>query len=236
MAEKSTLSWDHLDTDEEGTPVIEIAGERWRLPYTNLLPQTVSIESLEESIREEGIQYPIIVDEETDEVVDGMTRLYVAQNLDLPADDIPIERKDIGDRDDKWEAAISLDAQRRQITAPMRRDLIETIVDRKGWDEPREHVSDLARILGVHKSTVSRDVEKIYESTTVHDLKSRKRTLNTSLSGLRKVAEMVREEGFSFDLEDDEIEEYRDRAESLIELLDRERETVTERIHELESD
>ena len=81
-----------------------------------------------------------------------MTRLSIADDLGLSPDDVPVEREEIADDEKGWQMAIELNAVRRQISGPMRRQLVEEIVDRKNWRKPSSHVTDLANMLGVHSA------------------------------------------------------------------------------------
>lgn len=231
--EEYTIDWDRLPRDKEGRPYVDLGDERYFLPYVELIPQNVSATSLRNSIEEDGIEYPIIVDED-DNVIDGMTRLFIAYDLDLPADEVPIKREDVENEEDGWEKAIELNAVRRQLSGSMRRDLIQKIVDRKGWRKPSIHVTELAELLGVHKSTISRDIDRIYNDEEVQKLKERKQTLNISLTGMRNAGRMIDSETILDDLPKDEREHYREALDDLVELLEGEREEITEELAVLE--
>ena len=231
--DETTIPWGRLPKDEDGTPFLEFGGERYRLPYLDLIPQNVSVDSLRESIRENGIEYPIIVDQD-DNVIDGMTRLYIADDLGLSPDDVPVEREEIADDEKGWQMAIELNAVRRQISGPMRRQLVEEIVDRKNWRKPSSHVTDLANMLGVHKSTISRDITKLYGPDEIEKLKKRKRMLNVSLTGMRNVGRMIDGDEILTDSDNSEKSELSEMVYTLIDAVEAERERITEEIDEAE--
>jgi DNA-binding transcriptional ArsR family regulator len=237
MSRDYEIDFSTLPTDDEGIPLIELGDDTYRLPYYDLIEQTVDIGALVESIEAEGIEYPIIVDEQTNNVIDGMTRLYIAtQILDLPEDEIPIKVEDIILEDEQagWMKAIELNANRRQISRSMRQKLIQRIMDRSRWRKARSHVSDLARMLGVSKSTISRDLDQIGDSSEVQELKKRKRTLNVSLTGMRNVKSFLEEGEIVSDLDEDEQERYQDMLDELVSIVEEEREAISDTIDESE--
>lgn len=223
------IDWETLPEDEDGIAYVQIDGDRYRLPYLELIPQNVSAESLRSSIEEDGIEYPIIVDEENN-VIDGMTRLYLAKDLGLSSQEVPIKRANFDEREDGWEKAIELNAVRRQLSASMRRELIREIVSRKNWRKPSIHVSDLARLLGVHKSTISRDLDQIYGDEQEQELKKRKRTLNISLTGMRNVSRLIEAEKILEHVSQDEKADYRKTLDELIAQVEEERAFLNERL------
>jgi len=231
--EEYVIDWDRLPRDEDGRPYVDLGDERYFLPYVELIPQNVSATSLRKSIEADGIEYPIIVDEDN-KVIDGMTRMYIAHDLDLSADEVPIKREDVASEEDGWEKAIELNAVRRQLSGSMRRELIEKIVERKGWRKPSIHVTDLAELLGVHKSTISRDIDRIYNDEEVQELKERKQTLNISLTGMRNAGRMIDSDTILADLPEDEQEHYRSTLDELVDLLEQERAELTEELAVLE--
>lgn len=234
-SKESDLDWSDLPTDADGVPVLTIDGREFRLPYLDVLPQNVSLGSLEESIREEGIEYPIIVDDD-DKVIDGMTRLYVARKLDLSLDEIPVERAEVSDEEAGWEKAIELNAVRRQMSTSMRRETIERIVDRKDWADPREHVSDLARLLGVHKSTISRDLDELFADSEVRQMKKRKQMLNISLTGMRNLDRLLEGREVLNEVGSVKRDEYRQTLEELISAVEDERTELSEKLSERADD
>ncbi|MFB6263181.1 MAG: hypothetical protein ABEL76_06075 [Bradymonadaceae bacterium] len=233
------IDFSQLPTDDEGVPYVEVEGETLRMPYHDLIEQNADPDALVESMWDEGIEYPIVVDESTNNVIDGMTRLYIADEiLELPDDEIPIKYDDIEEEgeDEGWVKAISLNAQRRQISGAMRRELIGEIMDRSPWRKARAHVSDLARMLGVAKSTISRDLDQLQDDQKLQQLKKRKRQLNVSLTGMRNVAELLEEGEVHSDLSDDQIAKYTETLEELVDVVENEREAVTEEIEEEQDD
>ena len=230
--DEQAIDWSSLPTDDDGIPYIEFGGGTYRLPYTDLIPQNVALDSLRASIAEEGMEYPIIVDQD-DNVIDGMTRLYLASRMELPADEVPIKHEQV-DADSAWEKAIELNTVRRQIGGAMRRELIETIIDRKNWRKPRIHVTDLANMLGVDKSTISRDLDQIFDDQELNALKKRKRKLNVSLTGMRNVRRLIEAGDIMADRADDEKAEFCDTLQTLVEGVEGERSKINDRIDELE--
>jgi len=234
MAEEEyTIHWERLPRDAEGRAYVDLGDDRYYLPYVDLIPQNVSATSLRKSIVDDGIEYPIIVDDDNN-VIDGMTRLFIAYDLDLSADEVPVKREDVESEEDGWEKAIELNAVRRQLSGSMRRELIEKIVERKGWRKPSIHVTELAEMLGVHKSTISRDLDRLYNDEEVQKLKERKQTLNISLTGMRNAGRMIDSETILDELPEDDRSHYREALDDLVDLLEGERAEITEELAVLE--
>ena len=229
---ENSIDWSKLPTDDEDVPYIEFGGETYRLPHTDLIPQNVSLDSLRGSIREDGMEYPIIVDQH-DNVVDGMTRLYLASQMNVPADEVPIKREEL-DEETVWEKAIALNTVRRQIGGAMRRELIEKIIDRKSWRKPRSHVTDLANMLGVDKSTVSRDLDQLFDDHELQSLKKRKRKLNVSLTGMRNVRRLIESGDIMSDYDNSDKSKFCDTLQTIVEGVEGERSKINDRITELE--
>jgi len=223
--------WDSLPTDD-GVPVIKFGNREFRLPLCRLIPQTVSLEALRDSIESNGIQVPILVDEQTDIVVDGMTRLYIAYELGLDPSAVPIDEKAFDD-EERWQIAIEMNANRRQLSPSMRRDLIDQIVERKDWEHPTQHVTELSRLLGTSKSTISRDLDKLYEHEDVQELKKRKQRLNQVTSGLSALKELVENDDLISDLGEDGDEVVR-QASGLMKLAEDERDQLDDAISRID--
>lgn len=210
------LDWSKFDEAEDGVKVIELDGHRFRLPHRDILPQNVELSSLAQSIADDGIQTPIVVDDRSDAVIDGMTRLYVAHELGLDADEIPVKRESFASDAEAWWKALELNANRRQMGVAMRRQMVEDVVERKSWSEPREHVTALAKLFGVSKSTISRDLDEIYADDKVKEIKSKRSKLNSVKSGLRTAVSLI--ESFD-DVSPIVPSEYRDEYVDVLEDL-----------------
>lgn len=111
-------------------------------------------QNLEQSIRDHGIQVPILVDEDG-VIIDGHHRQKIAQTLGVPC---PVEVKfDLSD-DEKRALSISLNIDRRQLSREQRRAIIEASLRGAPELSDREH----AKRTGVSHPTVAavrRDLE-----------------------------------------------------------------------------
>jgi hypothetical protein len=102
--------------------------------------------NLEQSIRDHGIQVPIIVDEDG-VVIDGHHRQKIADTLGISC---PVETKFGLSDTEKRNLSLSLNIDRRQISREQRRALIEESVKADPGLSDREH----GRRLGVDGKTV----------------------------------------------------------------------------------
>src|SRR5262245_65089689 len=78
---------------DQATPTVCIEERVFRLPFLEeVRPLTdAELARLRESIRADGIQAPVLVDEE-DSVLDGANRLQIAEELGLPLERVPLQR------------------------------------------------------------------------------------------------------------------------------------------------
>ena len=113
-------------------------------------------EALASSIREHGIQVPILVDE-NDVVIDGHHRRKIADELGIAC-----PRRHVVDLDDtaKRALSLSLNLDRRHLTREQRRALVAESLKADPQLSNREH----ARRTGVHHSTVASIREPLAES------------------------------------------------------------------------
>ena len=142
-------------------PTVMIGKRKFTILFPDLLrPLTDSEgESLKRSIRKNGVQVPVVVDEEHG-VIDGGNRLRLAAEENIK--DIPtVLRKGLSD-EEKRELAISLNADRRQLTAKEREQLAqerrERIAERR---EAGESLRTIAEKEGVSVVQVQRDLENL---------------------------------------------------------------------------
>lgn len=116
--------------------------------YQTMPPlSTDEYNDLAESIREQGVQVPIIVDEHG-VVIDGHHRQKIADTLGV----VPPMVTKVGLSDaDKIALSISLNVHRRQLTREQRRELVTRAVVAQPEKSNREH----ARTAGVDHKTVA---------------------------------------------------------------------------------
>lgn len=92
-------------------------------------------DALERSIRTHGIQTPIIVDE-SGNIIDGHHRREIAERCGLP---LPVEvRRDL-DESTKIALSISLNVDRRQLTAAQKREIVARSIASQPDASNRQH-------------------------------------------------------------------------------------------------
>lgn len=102
--------------------------------YTDIVPPLSETEykDLKESIKNHGIQVPIIIDEEK-VALDGGHRLKIAAELKIPQDQIPFTVKDdLADEEAKMAYALEINVRRRQLNKQQKDKLIRDLI-KKGW-------------------------------------------------------------------------------------------------------
>lgn len=121
-------------------------------PHALLLPALTDDEyrALKSDIKQHGILYPIIVDENR-QILDGVHRVRIATELDI---DLPITRHTNLTEDRKLHLAVGLNMRRRHLDADRRRELV-----RKLHKANRLSLRRIADITGWSKSTVERDLK-----------------------------------------------------------------------------
>ena len=231
------IKWTVLPTDETDTPYVEIGGDRYRLPYYDLIPQSVDPEALLRSIQQDGVREPVEVEPREDgyDVIDGNTRAYIAWILDL--DDLPTkeiqpstEAKDEEGTYHRDLDAIVRNTQRRQLTPTARRQLIPRIKSAMGWRKVKTATRDgrqarLAQILGVSEATISRDIATLDRDDTEDEKAQLKRKINSALTGLRYIDDMD-DLDLSDAFSDEEIKLGRSYVEALARALENRREAL----------
>ncbi len=92
--------------------------------YSRMLPPPTaqSLESLRASIRQRGVDEPIIVDE-NGEIIDGWHRYIISVELGIFC---PRQVRKFTSEAEKYELALTLNLARRQLNRKQRRDLITT--------------------------------------------------------------------------------------------------------------
>lgn len=102
--------------------------------YTDIVPPLSDAEyaDLKTSIKNHGIQVPIIVDEEK-VALDGGHRLKIAAELKIPQEKIPYTIKgDLADDEAKMAYALEINVRRRQLNKQQKDKLIRDLL-KKGW-------------------------------------------------------------------------------------------------------
>lgn len=82
--------------------------------------------------------------------------------------------------------------------------------------------------MGVHKSTISRDLDQIYGGEKEQKLKKHK--LNISLTGMRNISRLIGSEKVLEHASRDQKEDYRRTLEELITQIEEERALLNERL------
>jgi hypothetical protein len=120
-------------------------------PYALMLPALTDEEyaALKEDIREHGILYPVIVDEDW-KILDGVHRVRIAGELGIEP---PVSRHEGLTEQRKLHLAVGLNTRRRHMDAERRRELV-----RRLWAWHRLSVRQIAAATGWSKSTVGRDL------------------------------------------------------------------------------
>lgn len=135
-------------------------------PYQTMPPLTADEYSqLESSIREHGVQVPVIVDEDGFPI-DGHNRLDIADRLGVPCE--KIVRAGLSEAD-KIALSISLNIDRRQLTREQRREIIAASIKSHPELTDREH----ARRTGASPTTVGTVRSKLEDSGEVSKLDTR---------------------------------------------------------------
>lgn len=218
---------------DNDVPTIEIDGEEYRLPFVDVLAQTVDDESLIHSIQQEGMIYPIVYREtdEGKEIIDGNTRAQLVAAGKVDPDDAQFEKVDVEDDDHAYDLAIQLNFQRRQISPVYRRKTIEKIKSEKNWRKLNAHVKDLAELLGVSKATISKDIAKIEGGDKVEELRETRTRINYILTGFRYMdSGEVTKPDLSDEFDDDEIEVGQRYVEALQNELEVQRDEINKQL------
>jgi len=97
--------------------------------YLNDLPLTeAEFNELTESIRQEGIRVPVVVDKKSKILVDGYNRIAVAKKLKM--DEVPVDLQDIGE-DNIERTQYELQVGRRNLSANDRKVIIGRLINLK---------------------------------------------------------------------------------------------------------
>ncbi|KAA0139176.1 hypothetical protein FYZ48_11080 [Gimesia chilikensis] len=104
-------------------------------------------ETLKNSIEIDGLNYPIIVDQ-TGETVDGFHRQRACEELKIKCSRIV---RNFDSESEKYELALSLNCNRRQLSQNQKRKVIEGYLLR----DPQIANNNLADLVGVSKNTVA---------------------------------------------------------------------------------
>jgi hypothetical protein len=141
------------ESSEETVPVIEYGGREFTCPFVDLLPaQSVEdMQGLEDSIKEDGVLYPIILNQD-DVLIDGHTRLALAIKNNVPIEQIPFLVCS-ADYSKSEELALTLNYARRKITPEDRAKLVKKLKS-EGWTERR-----IAKALRVGSATIHYDLK-----------------------------------------------------------------------------
>jgi ParB-like chromosome segregation protein Spo0J len=142
-----------METTTEATvKTIEFAGETYQCPFADLLPPLSTDERAEllENIKQNGIKYPILVDE-AGNVIDGHHRLDIARELGLSPREVPIETHRGLDEVKKREIALTLNTHRRQLDRDQKRKLIGSLLKA----DPEKSDRAIADQVGVDNKTVA---------------------------------------------------------------------------------
>lgn len=180
---------------EESRKSITIGDRTFSLAFPDAAPPLAedTLQALRESIAEEGIKTPILVDED-DRVVDGHHRIAIASELDLPEGEVPVEVIDSGD-EDLFPLAVELNSKRRSARSGARRR--EWVVRLREASERRygEPYSNrkIAKLLGVSHSTINRDAKAIEleENEALQALEQVKSRCQRNITYAGKICEIL---------------------------------------------
>jgi len=132
--------------------------------------------ALKADIAENGVQESIHLDEDGN-VIDGHHRLKVCNELDIPTEEIPIQRHSGLSDDDKRSLAWRLNMQRRHLDHGQKKELVKERLDQlieSGIDRTDEEIADE---LGVSQQHVS-DIRKRHVSEVLDETRDCKNTTN----------------------------------------------------------
>lgn len=212
---------------------IEIDGDEYRLPFSDVLEQNVDDDSLVKSIEKEGMIYPIVY-RETDEgreVIDGNTRAQLVAEGKVDLDDVEFEKVEVEGDDHAYDLAIQLNFQRRQVGPAQRRKTIAKIKNQKNWRKLSAHVTDLANLLGVSPATISNDIKQIEGGDEEEELRDERKRINYLLTGLRYLDnEEVTKPDLSDELDEEEVEAGEKYLDLLKAELDARRKEITKEL------
>jgi hypothetical protein len=138
----------------------EHRSENWHIG--KILPPLSADEyaMLKESIRVQGVQVPIIVDEKG-HTIDGSHREKACKELGVFC---PREMRTFGSASEKLQLAISVNCHRRHLKPSQRREIVAAYLK----TDPRINNAHLGELVGVSKNTVA-DVRKELERTSQID-------------------------------------------------------------------
>jgi len=128
------------------------------LTEDDILPPLAEIDyqTLKSSIARDGQKVPILIDEDTGEVVDGRHRLRACQELGIE----PLfERRRFATPHDVERAHVLLNLARRHLSREQRQEVVQKLRLR-GWTQ-----AEIAEALGVSRETVSDDSATIGKIT-----------------------------------------------------------------------
>jgi ParB-like chromosome segregation protein Spo0J len=143
-------------------PEVTLAGRTFTILFPELLRPLNPAERqrLKDSIAANGVQYPVLVDEE-DGVIDGGHRLQIAAELDL--DELWVEALTGLTWEQKQKKAKSLNIDRRQLT----RQEIDAAIKAKLIAEPERSNNSIAKEVGASDKTVATRREQLESDSEI---------------------------------------------------------------------
>lgn len=146
------------DTSLPTQPTIHLADATFHLLFPELIPTPDEEDrlALTESIRNHGITVPVVVDEQ-DGVIDGGSRLRIAEELGFTRSQVPLDVRTGLTWEEKQELALVLNSDRRHLAPEVKRELRRQRVmhlRRLGYS-----LRHIAEVLGIDKRQVHRDLQ-----------------------------------------------------------------------------
>lgn len=161
------------------------------MKYYQTMPPLTSVEyaELKESIRRDGINVPVIIDEDGN-VIDGHHRVMIAQELGIK---YPKHMVYGLSEDQKLDMSVSLNVDRRQLTREQKRQVVAAQLKRHPEKSNREH----ARQIGVDHKTVDAVRDSLEESGEIPHFSKREdpRTGNLTQVAVRPASTLATPSG-----------------------------------------
>lgn len=129
--------------------------------YTQLMPEMgpTEREELKKDIRHKGVLQAILVDDSTDDILDGRHRWtlwaeLINEGVDLPMPDLI--RRRFSSEEDKIDVVLSCNAKRRHLTPEQRTEVVLKLRLEYGYT-----MQKIAEMLTVNIATISRDLASL---------------------------------------------------------------------------
>lgn len=157
--ESRIFRWEKLPTDPEDRPLVTLGDLTLRIPYPDLVQNSVYTRGQRSSIRQTGVTEPIVVNANSGEVVDGIARAYFAHELGLSRMEVPVEWRRLSPSKTLIEAVKNHTFPTFILYPELRRKYLRKIIRAKGWDDPYEHLGELMTYLRVGTDQIRKDLQ-----------------------------------------------------------------------------